>query len=193
MAGYCSPRIRIACASIAPNFLRAPPVLVSAPNVMTTLIDHTSEATVRDICSRYGDRPDALLEILHGVQAGFGYLADDALRTVADALNISRAEIHGVASFYHDFRRDPPAAHTIKLCRAEACQAVGSEELAAHAEKRLNAKTGGRSADGAIDLKAIYCLGNCALGPAAMIDDRLHARMTPEKFDGLITGMERDG
>ncbi len=157
---------------------------------MAILIDNTDEAAVRDICARHGDRPDALLEILHSVQGDVGYLPSGVLRIVADALNISRAEIHGVATFYHDFRHDPPADHAIGLCRAEACQAVGSEDLAAHAEKRLDAKTGARAADGKIDLEAVYCLGNCALGPAAMVDGRLYGRMTPEKFDRLVADLE---
>ena len=87
----------------------------------------------REICAQHGNRPDALIEILHAVQAERGYLADNALKGIAHALNISRAEIYGVVTFYHDFRREPPPAHIIKLCRSEACQAVGSEELARHA------------------------------------------------------------
>lgn len=157
---------------------------------MAILIDAMTDGAARRICAAYGDRPDALLEILNAMQEEKGWLSDEALRTIADALNISRAEIHGVVSFYHDYHREPPALHMIKLCRAEACQAVGSEELAAHTESKLKIRTGEKTTDGAIALEAVYCLGNCALGPAAMIDGDLMARMTPEKIDAHIEAME---
>ena len=149
---------------------------------MTVLINKMDDPGARSICKAYHDRPDALLEILHDVQKADGYVSDKALRTIADAINISRAEIHGVVSFYHDYRRAAPAKHIIKVCRAEACQAVGSETLAVYAEKKLQAKTGTTSPDGIFGLEAVYCLGNCALGPAVMIDGELYGRMTP---DGL--------
>jgi formate dehydrogenase subunit gamma len=153
---------------------------------MAALIDKLEHAPARIICRRHDNRPDALLEILHEAQAADGWLSDDALRTIADALNISRAEILGVVSFYHDYKREMPAKYCIKLCRAEACQAVGSETLAAHVEKKWNAPTGGKSADDQIELEAVYCLGNCALGPSAMIDGELFGRMTPERLDMLV-------
>jgi len=153
---------------------------------MTALIDNLDHEGARQICERHSNRPDALLEILHETQKADGYLSDDALRTVADAVNISRADIHGVVSFYHDYKRETPAKHCVKLCRAEACQAVGSEALAAHAEKKWNTVTGGKSADGQVGLEAVYCLGNCALGPAAMIDGELYGRVTPERLEALI-------
>ncbi len=153
---------------------------------MAALIDKLEHAPARLICGRHDNRPDALLEILHEAQAAEGWLSDDALRTIADALNISRAEIHGVVSFYHDYKREAPAKLAIKLCRAEACQAVGSEALAAYVEKKWNAPSGGKSADGEIQLEAVYCLGNCALGPSGMIDGELFGRVTPERLDALI-------
>jgi len=152
---------------------------------MVVLIDKTDDQPIRRICSRHENRPDTLLEILHDVQHTQGFIGDGALRTIADALNISRAEIHGVISFYHDYRREAPARHVVKICRAEACQAVGSEALAAYAEAKYGCVTGGKSPDGQIGLKAVYCLGNCALGPAVMIDDELYGRVTPERLDGL--------
>ena len=150
------------------------------------MINKLEHEGAREICGRHSNQPDALLEILHETQEADGYLSDEALRTIADALNISRAEIHGVVSFYHDYRKSAPARHVVKLCRAEACQAVGSEGLAAQAEKTWNAKTGDVSADRKIGLEAVYCLGNCALGPAAMIDGELYGRMTPERLEALV-------
>ena len=151
---------------------------------MTRLIDKLDHAGARVICANHGNRPDALLEVLHDVQAADGYLTDEALVTIADALNISRAEIHGVVSFYHDYRRKPPAKHSLQLCRAEACQSVGSEKLAAYAEKSF-------AGNNDVDVMAVYCLGNCALGPAAMVDGRLQARMTNEKLDALVAKMDK--
>ncbi len=133
-----------------------------------------NDKSMRQICARHGNRPDALLEILHEAQSEFGYLSKDALVQTADALNISRADIHGIVSFYDDFRREPTSGPSVKICRAEACQAVGGEGLAAHAK------------DSKIETHDVYCLGNCALGPAVMIDDDLFGRVTPKKLDAII-------
>lgn len=160
---------------------------------MVVLVDKTADAPARAACARHGDRPDALIEILHEIQNEQRYISETALRTVADALNISRAEAHGVVTFYHDFRREAPARHDVKICRAEACQSVGSEALAAHAEKSLELSGEGRSADGAFDVAAVYCLGNCALGPAVMIDGDLHGRVTAERFDALVDACAKEG
>jgi formate dehydrogenase subunit gamma len=154
------------------------------------LIELADDKRARDVCNLHGNQPDAALEILHDIQAAEGFLSDHALRTVANMLNISRAEIHGIVSFYHDYRREPPPAHCIKLCRAEACQAVGSEALAAHIEARLEGVKGAVSAVVGIGLEASYCLGNCALGPAALIDDVLHARLDADKIDQIIAAMK---
>lgn len=129
---------------------------------------------IGQICAGYDDRPDALLEILHHTQHELGYLSNEALVEIADILNISRADIHGIVSFYDDFRREPQVRVCLKICRAEACQAVGGDALAAHAKK-----TGIQSHD-------VYCLGNCALGPAVMIDDKLHGRVDVQKLDALL-------
>ncbi len=132
---------------------------------------------ITEICATYAHQPDALIEILHDVQHAQGYLSKDALVHIAGALNISRADIHGVVSFYDDFRTRPQKGPCIKICRAEACQAVGGEALAAYA------KTAG------IDSHDVYCLGNCALGPAVMIDDNLYGRVTNGKLDSLLKAL----
>ena len=132
-------------------------------------------------------RPGATLPILHALQDAFGYIADDAVPLIAHELNLSRAEVHGVVTFYHDFRRAPAGRHVVKLCRAEACQAMGGDALAARAEHRLGVAIGGTSAGDRVTLEPVYCLGLCACAPAAMVDDRLVARLTPERFDALLT------
>ena len=145
-----------------------------------------SEQDVRATCSAWGNRADALIEILHAVQARFGFVPRDADPTIADALNISRADVHGVITFYHDFRRAEPGRHIVRVCRAEACQAMRSESLAAHACDRLGCNFGGTTGDRRVTLEPVYCLGNCALSPAVMIDDRLHGRVDPARFDALM-------
>lgn len=130
-----------------------------------------------DILGRHEGREGALIPILHDVQARAGFISEDAVRTIADALNLTRAEVHGVVSFYHDFKAAPGTRPVIKLCRAEACKARGVEALVADAE----ASAGSRA-----KIEAIYCLGLCAVGPAAMIGDTVYARLTPEKLAELI-------
>lgn len=154
----------------------------------TTLIDLSAprEAVVaREIALRYGNRPDALLEILHDLQAELGFIPEPALPALAKALNRSRAEVHGVVTFYHDFRREPAGRHVIKVCRAEACQSMRGDELAGMIERYLQVKLGQTTADGAITVEAIYCLGNCALAPAIMVDDKLVGRVDPAKFEKI--------
>ena len=131
----------------------------------------------------------ATLPILHALQERFGYVDAAAVPLIADALNLSRAEVHGVISYYHDFRSAPPGRHTVKLCRAEACQAMGGRALQAHAERRLKTACGGTSADGLYSLEAVYCLGNCAAAPNAVIDGKPYARLSPERLDALIAGL----
>jgi len=143
-------------------------------------------ATIRRIVAQHRERPGPLLEILHGVQSAFGYVPAGAVPVVAEELNLSRAEVHGVVTFYHFFRRSPPGAHTVSLCQAESCQSMGAEALAQHARQRLGIDFHETTADGRFSLEPIYCLGNCACSPAAMIDGQLHGRVTPEAFDALI-------
>jgi formate dehydrogenase subunit gamma len=129
-----------------------------------------------------------LLPILHGIQEAFGYVDARAVPLIAAALNLSRADVHGVISFYHDFRAEPAGRHVIRLCRAEACQSMGSDRLAAELERALGIKMGGTTPDGRVTLEATYCLGNCALSPAAMIDGKLHGRIDASKAIGLVRG-----
>lgn len=152
---------------------------------MVTLINTVKDDVSIEICERYRNKPDALLEILHAVQAENGFLSDDALRTVANCVNISRAEIHGVVSFYHDFKRKPGAEVTVQICRAEACQAVGVHSLIASAEKYYGTKLEAPAKD--VKLQAVYCLGNCALGPAVMIDEKLYGRVTLESLAKIVS------
>ncbi len=147
--------------------------------INTIADDAFDRETVTRICSDFDDRPDALLEILHKIQASDGFLSDMALRHVATILNISRAEVHGVVSFYHDFKREPQSALTIKICQAEACQAVGCDDLVSYAKTMEK--------ENILKVEPVYCLGNCALGPAMMIDDRLYGRVTNSSFEALIT------
>jgi formate dehydrogenase subunit gamma len=139
------------------------------------------------IIAAEADREGALLPILHALTDVFGYLPDAATPLIAAALNISRADVHGVITFYHDFRREPPPDHVVKLCRAEACQARGGRALAAHAERRLGVKLEphGQAKDG-VALEPVYCLGLCASGPAAMVDGRPVARLDAAKFDRVL-------
>ncbi|MQA66333.1 MAG: formate dehydrogenase subunit gamma [Alphaproteobacteria bacterium] len=141
------------------------------------------------ICGEHGNRPDALIEILHGIQVCLGYVPGTTLNAIARALNLSRAEVHGVVTFYHDFRDAPAGRHVVKLCRAEACQAVGCETLATHAEQALGTRFGTTSADGKVTLEAVYCLGNCALGPSAMVDGDIHGLLNNNKLDNIFNNI----
>ena len=154
----------------------------------TTLLDLSPrEATAaREIALRYGNRPDALLEILHDLQEHEGFIPEAALPALAKALNLSRAEVHGVVTFYHDYRREPAGRHVIKVCRAEACQSMGANELVGMIERNLKVKLGQTTADGAITVEAAYCLGNCALSPAVMVDDKLVGRVDARKFETIV-------
>jgi formate dehydrogenase iron-sulfur subunit len=141
-----------------------------------------------EIILQHCDQDGPLLPILHALQEAFGYVPEDAVPMVAQKLNLSRAEVHGVVTFYHDFRHQPAGRRVVKLCRAEACQAAGSEALAAHAEARLGVATGGTAADGSCTLEAVYCLGLCAMGPSALIDGQVYAQLDAPRLDALIAG-----
>jgi formate dehydrogenase subunit gamma len=135
---------------------------------------------VAEIVTRRGATQDALLPILHDIQDRLGHIPAEAVPLIAGALNLARAEVHGVISYYHHFRQTPPAAHVVRVCCAEACQANGAETLAAHAQATQSGLT----------VEPVYCLGLCASGPAVQIDEEhLHARVTPEKFDALIAAL----
>lgn len=128
----------------------------------------------------------ALLPILHALQEEFGYVDAAATPLLADALNLSQADVHGVISFYHEFRRTRPGRHVIRICVAEACQARGSAALVEYLKSKLEIGLGSTTADGGFTLEAIYCLGNCALGPTATVDGRLLGRLTPARLDGVL-------
>jgi formate dehydrogenase subunit gamma len=144
----------------------------------------------RRIMEAYRGLDGALLPMLHALQDRFGYVDDAAVPDLADLLNLSRAEVHGVITFYHDFRRTPPARHALHLCRAEACQAVGARALEAHAKRKLGVDFHHETPDGRWSLGGIYCLGNCACGPSALIDGEIHGRLTPERLDALMQEAE---
>jgi formate dehydrogenase subunit gamma len=135
--------------------------------------------------------PGALLPILHALQDEFGYVDKAAIPLVASALNLSHAEVHGVVSFYHDFRHDAPGRHVLKMCRAESCQSMGCENMIRHVEDRLGVKLGETTDDRSFTVEAVYCLGNCALSPAVMLDGKLYGRVSSDVADFLIDDAKR--
>lgn len=145
-------------------------------------------AVVRDIVSRLAGEPGALLPILHAVQDALGHVPAAVVPDIAHALNLTRAEVHGVVTYYHHFRSQPPGRCVVQVCRAEACQAMGAEALWAHVQQRLGCAGHATSADGAWSLEPVYCLGLCASSPAVVVGDELHARMTPQRFDEIVAG-----
>jgi len=124
------------------------------------------------------------VQILHAFIERFAWISEDAVRQLADELNLSRAEVHGVVSYYHDFRTTPPGKRIVKICQAEACQAMGSRELSAHAEKSLGVAMNASNAD--ITLEPVYCLGNCACSPAVMVDGKTYGRVSQQQFDDIV-------
>jgi formate dehydrogenase subunit gamma len=143
-------------------------------------------AVIEQLASAEASRPGALLPILHAIQDRFGYVPDSAVPVVAKVLNLSRAEVHGVVTFYHFFRTTPPGTHTLFVCRAEACQAMGARALEHHVREKLNVDFHETTADGRYSLEPVYCLGNCACSPAVMIDETVYGRVTPQRLDELL-------
>ena len=143
------------------------------------------------IVANLKDTPGALLPVLHAVQDALGFVPPDAVPVIAEALNLSRADVHGVISFYHYFRDTPPGRHTIHLCRAESCQSMGARNLEAHAKQRLGVDFHQTTGSGSFSFEPVYCLGNCACSPAVMIDGELYGRVTPDRFDDLLSEWER--
>jgi len=141
----------------------------------------------------YRDVPGGLLPLLHAIQGDIGYVPPESVEAIARGLNLSRAEVHGVISFYHDFRSAPVGRHVLQICRAEACQAMGSGELEAHAKNTLGIDYGGTTVDGAISLEPVYCLGNCACSPSVRIGDSIHARVDAAALDALIASLVEAG
>jgi len=146
-----------------------------------------TEEEVRAIVAAQLHLDGPLLPILHDLQRNFGHVPRMALQIVADALNITRAEVHGVMSFYHDFREVPAGHHVVKICRAEACQAMGADALAARTLEKLGTAWHGTTVNGAVTVEPVYCLGLCACAPAAMVDDRVVGRVDDAKMDQLLT------
>lgn len=155
-----------------------------------TASDRFAEATAR-ILDDCADLEGPLLPILHSVQAAFGYVPQEVVPLIAERLNMTGAEVHGVVSFYHDFRTEPAGRHVVRLCRSEACQAMGSDALAAAAGERLGVTLHGTTADGAVTLEPVYCLGMCACGPAAMVDDKVVGRLDAAKLAAILDEVTR--
>ena len=152
---------------------------------MTTYELFTPERAV-EIIAGEADQPGALLPVLHALQHAFGYVPDSAVPIIAGALNLSRADVHGVLTFYHDFRRERAGERVLKLCRAEACQARGADAIVARAERKLGVHIGETTPDGRVTLEPIYCLGICASGPSAMLDGKLVGRIDDARLDALV-------
>jgi formate dehydrogenase subunit gamma len=144
-----------------------------------------------EIIAEHAQLEGATLVILHAVQEAFGYVPEAAIPMIASALNVSRAEVHGVFTFYHDFRHKPAGRHVLKLCRAEACQAAGGDGLAARAETKLGIALGNTTPDERVTLESVYCLGLCATAPSAMLDGRVVGRLDESRLDALVAEAQR--
>jgi formate dehydrogenase subunit gamma len=145
-----------------------------------------SEALVRDIAATHKGQRGALLPILHAVQEALGYVPPEAIPVLADELNLSRADVHGVVTFYHDFRSAPAGRTTVRLCRAEACQALGAERLVNHLRDNHGMALGDTTVDGSVTVEQVFCLGNCALGPAAQVNGRLQGRLDEARLSTIL-------
>jgi len=144
--------------------------------------------TATEIIQGFEARAEMLVQILHEFIARFGWISEAAIRQLAEELNLSRAEVHGVVSYYHDFRTEPPGQHIVKICAAEACQAMGSRELSVHAQESLGVTMHSSNID--ITLEPVYCLGNCACSPAIMVDGKTYGRVSPDRFDTIVASFE---
>jgi formate dehydrogenase subunit gamma len=144
------------------------------------------KAIATEIINSFGARPEMLVQILHAFVDRYSYISETAMRQLAEELNLSRADVHGVVNFYHDFRTTPPGRHVVRICQAEACQSMGGRELTAHAEQTVGVKLNDTTANGDITLEPVYCLGNCACSPAVMVDNRVYGRVDKDKFDRLL-------
>jgi formate dehydrogenase subunit gamma len=150
---------------------------------MTTKYD---KSIATEIINQFGAKPEMLVQVLHAFVQRYGFISEEAIRQIASELNLSRADVYGVVSFYHDFRTTPPGKHVLKICQAEACQAMGSRELTSHAEGKLGIEMHGTTNDGQVSLEPVYCLGNCACSPAVMIDEKVYGRVDKGRLEGLI-------
>jgi len=143
-------------------------------------------AIATEIINSFGSKPEMLVQILVAFVERYSYISKEAIRQIAKELNLSRAEVHGVVSFYHDFRTEPPGKRVVKICQAESCQAMGSRELTLHAENKIGVAINQTTDDGEVTLEPVYCLGNCACSPAIMIDEKVYGRVDSKKFDSLL-------
>lgn len=148
--------------------------------------DSAHDAEICRLAEGLRSEAGALLPILHAIQDRLGYVPESAVPIVADVLNLSRAEVHGVVTFYYFFRTQPPGKQVVYLCRAEACQSMGARELEEYARKKLAVDFHGTTADGRYSLEPVYCLGNCACSPAVMVDETVYGRVTPERLDEIL-------
>ena len=147
-----------------------------------------TDAVVAEALAKHAHLPGALLPVLHGVQDALGHIPPEAVPEIARALNLSRAEVHGVLSYYSHFRQEGAGRHVLQICRAESCRAMGAESLLGQARAKLGCSDQRHSSsDGGYTVEPVYCLGLCASSPAVVLDGRLHARMTPERLDALLT------
>lgn len=141
---------------------------------------------IRGLAEARAAEPGALLPILHAIQDKLGYVPESAVPVVAEVLNLSRAEVHGVVTFYHFFRTKAPGKQTLYVCRAEACQSMGSRDLEKYAQKKLGVQFHETTADSRFSLEPVYCLGNCACSPAIMVDETVYGRVTPDRLDEIL-------
>lgn len=158
----------------------------SSKAVPPATLDASARQTIEKVLSELGGKPGALLPVLHGVQDALGFVPPAAVAVIADHLNLSKADVHGVVTFYHHFRTTRPGRHTLQICRAEACQSMGCGVLEQHAKQHLGIDYHETTADGALSLEPVYCLGNCACSPAVMMDGQLYGRVSPERLDALV-------
>ena len=150
-----------------------------------------SSSAISKIISELKDKPGALLPILHGIQEELGYVPEDAVPVIANELNLTRAEVHGVVTFYHDFRSHPAGRHIVRVCQAESCQAAGSAGLTVHAKERLGIDFHQTTKDGSCSLEPVYCLGLCALSPSVMVDKEVYGRVNAQRFDEILDEVRR--
>lgn len=146
-----------------------------------------NKAAASELIQGFGKRPEMLVQILHAFMDRFGWISEDAIRQLADELNLSRADVHGVVSYYHDFRTVPAATHIVRICAAEACQAMGGRALIEHAKKSLRLEMHASNAQ--LTLEPVYCLGNCACSPAIMVDGKTFGRVSATRFDEIVAGL----
>jgi formate dehydrogenase subunit gamma len=169
-------------AAAVPNFAPSGAIVTESGAAATAAVD----GILADLFERLGDRQEQLLPLLHGLQDQAGYIPPDRVAAIAGHFNLSRAEVHGVITFYHYFRSEPPPPCVVQLCRAEACQSMGGDRLLEHAQGVLGCSLHGHSPDGRFGLESVYCLGQCASAPALTINEAVFARVTPARFDTLI-------